>query len=81
MLVFIRTAVSGMSFKNKVAIVVLNLYLCCMKNLSTKGHKTDQSLREQILNSMIASFKIEGIDISIEVANAKLKKVINDLGK
>jgi hypothetical protein len=52
-----------------------------MKNPPNKGSKSDQSLREQILNSLIASFKIEGIDISKEVANAKLKKVISGMGK
>jgi len=38
-------------------------------------------LREQILNSMIASFKMEGIDISNENAKAMLKKIEPTLGK
>lgn len=52
-----------------------------MKNKVEKLSKKDLSLREQILNSMIASFKIEGIDISQQVANAKLKKINADMGK
>lgn len=37
--------------------------------------------RSQILQSMIASFKIEGIDIPADLANATLKKIEVSLGK
>ena len=52
-----------------------------MKKTTGKNQKNEQSLREQILYSMIASFKIEGIEISKQVANATLKKVSVSLGK
>ena len=44
---------------------------------STKG----QALRAEILKSLVASFKIEGIDISSRVAEQTLKKVEVSLGK
>lgn len=37
--------------------------------------------RAQILQSMIASFKIEGINIPADLANATLKKIEVSLGK
>jgi len=46
-------------------------------NKSKKGH----SLRQQILKSLMASFKIEGIDIPLSVAEQTLKKVELNLGK
>lgn len=52
-----------------------------MRTDSEKPNKKDKSVREQILQSMVASFKIEGIDISADSANAALKKVELNLGK
>ncbi len=52
-----------------------------MKNVPVKPNKKDKLVREQILQSMVASFKIEGIDISADSANAALKKVELNLGK
>ena len=43
--------------------------------------KNSESLREKILKSMVASFKIEGINISNAAAAASLKKVELNLGK
>jgi predicted nuclease with RNAse H fold len=47
----------------------------------TKRSKKKYSLREQILKSLMASFKIEGIDIPLNVAEHALKKVERDLEK
>jgi len=52
-----------------------------MKVKPKKSEKTERSLREEILQSMIASFKIEGINISKDDASATLKKVELNLGK
>ncbi len=52
-----------------------------MKNIPVKTNKKDKLVREQILQSMVASFKIEGIHISADSANAALKKVELNLGK
>ena len=46
-----------------------------------KKSKKGQSLREQILKSLMASFKIEGIDIPLNVAEQTLKKIELNLGK
>ena len=46
-----------------------------------KKSKKGQSLRKQILKSLMASFKIEGIDIPLNVAEQTLKKVELNLGK
>ena len=43
--------------------------------------KADKSRREEILRSLLASFKIEGIDISDTAAAAMLKKLEINLGK
>jgi hypothetical protein len=51
-----------------------------MKKTIKKTDKVD-SLREQILKSLIASFKIEGIEIPLNVAEQTLKKVELNLGK
>ena len=51
-----------------------------MKSTSKKDSKIN-TLREQILKSLIASFKIEGIDIPLNVAEKTLKKVELNLGK
>jgi len=51
-----------------------------MKKTTKKTNKVD-SLREQILKSLIASFKIEGIEIPLNVAEQTLKKVELNLGK
>ena len=51
-----------------------------MKSATKKVNETNQ-LREQILKSMIASFKIEGIDIPLSVAEKTLKRVELNLGK
>lgn len=59
----------------------LNAYFYIVKSKSKKTPKIDNSLREQILQSMMASFKIEGINIPIEAALATLKKVELNLGK
>jgi len=52
-----------------------------MKSKIDKNIKQNDSLREDILKSMVASFKIEGIHISPEKALASLKKVELNLGK
>jgi len=47
-----------------------------MKREAFKNNKKDKALtREQILQSMLASFKIEGINIPTDLANATLKKL------
>ena len=51
-----------------------------MKATSKKDNNVGD-LRAQILNSVIASFKIEGIDIPLNVAEQTLKKVEVNLGK
>jgi predicted nuclease with RNAse H fold len=51
-----------------------------MKSTSKKSKK-GQSLRAEILKSLMASFKIEGIDIPLNVAEQTLKKVELSLGK
>ena len=51
-----------------------------MKSDSKKSKK-DSSRRAQILKSLMASFKIEGIDIPLSVAEQTLKKVELILGK
>ena len=51
-----------------------------MKSTSKKDNKVT-ALREQILKSLIASFKIEGIDIPLNVAEQTLKKVELNLEK
>jgi hypothetical protein len=43
--------------------------------------KKNEKRREEILKSMIASFKIEGINISLDKALQSLKKVEINLGK
>lgn len=48
---------------------------------SSKKPKNKHSLREQILKSLMASFKIEGIDISLSFAEQALKKVELNPGK
>lgn len=48
---------------------------------TTKKSKKGQSLRAEILRSLMASFKIEGIDIPLSVAEQTLKKVELSLGK
>jgi hypothetical protein len=51
-----------------------------MKSTSKKDNKVS-ALREQILKSLIASFKIEGIDIPLSVAEQTLKRIEPNLGK
>ncbi len=51
-----------------------------MKSTSKKS-KNGHSLREEILKSLMASFKIEGIEIPLSVAEKTLKKVELNLGK
>ncbi len=51
-----------------------------MKSTSKKS-KSGSSLRAEILKSLIASFKMEGIDIPLSVAEQTLKKVELNLGK
>ena len=51
-----------------------------MKTTSKKSNQVTL-LREQILKSLIASFKIEGIDIPLSVAEQALKKVEINLEK
>lgn len=48
------------------------------KQVKTKDKKVT---REQIMQSALASFRIEGIDITEEKALAVLKKVVLTLGK
>jgi hypothetical protein len=52
-----------------------------VKTKSEKSSKTSKELRQEILNSMIASFKIEGITISSDIATTTLKKLEVTLGK
>jgi hypothetical protein len=56
------------------------LYIYVMKSTSKKSKK-GKSLRSEILRSLIASFKIEGIDIPLTVAEQTLKKVELSLEK
>jgi hypothetical protein len=46
-----------------------------VKTKVNKDIKSSKQIHEQILRSMIASFKMEGINISSELAMATLKKV------
>ena len=52
-----------------------------MKVKQPKIKKHDGNLRKEILNSMLASFKIEGILIPLEKATKTLQKVELNLGK
>jgi hypothetical protein len=52
-----------------------------MKRKSKKSADSTKSLREQILESMLASFKIEGINIPVDLALSTLDKVELNLGK
>jgi len=52
-----------------------------VKAKKVKPEQKDKSLREQILQSMVASFKIEGIYVPEDLAIAALKKVELNLGK
>lgn len=52
-----------------------------MKSKIKVTANSSRNLREQILNSMIASFKIEGINISAETAQKTLKRIEPTLGK
>lgn len=52
-----------------------------MKSKGKKSGKKNLALREEILRSMLHSFKIEGIYISESLAFASLKKVELNLGK
>ena len=49
-------------------------------NSDKKAH-TDKARREKILESLLASFKIEGIDIPKQFAAMTLKKLELTLGK
>jgi hypothetical protein len=49
--------------------------------IKQKKSTTKSSLREEILHSAIASFRIEGIHITTEQALAALKKIEANLGK
>ena len=51
-----------------------------MKDNGVKS-KSNKSLRQQILDSMLASFKIEGINIPTDIALKTLKKIEISLGK
>ena len=46
-----------------------------MKSKVNKVIKSSRQIHEEILRSMIASFKMEGINISSDLAIATLKKV------
>lgn len=73
---------SGWQRFRRVGTLVFGLifaYIYGMK--SPNKSKTDKSRREEILKSLLASFKIEGIDISAQVAAATLKKLELKLGK
>jgi len=59
----------------------LLIFVIPMKSKSTKAEKKNSTLREEILRSMVQSFKIEGIQISESNALASLKKVELSLGK
>ncbi|GAA3988805.1 hypothetical protein [Mucilaginibacter dorajii] len=52
-----------------------------MKSKANKKTVKQNTLREDILKSMVASFKIEGIHISDQKASAALKRVELSLGK
>jgi hypothetical protein len=52
-----------------------------MKSKDKKPGKRNPALREEILRSMLYSFKIEGIHISESLALASLKKVEHTLEK
>ena len=52
-----------------------------MKSKANKNSKSNKSLRQQILQSMLASFKIEGINIPANDAASALRKVELILGK
>ena len=62
--------------KNQLVFSVTFYYICRMKSSSKKS-----KIREQILKSLVASFKIEGIEIPLSVAELALKKVELNLGK
>jgi hypothetical protein len=51
-----------------------------VKKIAKKPSKNLPS-REQVMHSMMASFKIEGIDIPLDMAIKVLKKVELNLGK
>ena len=55
-------------------------YICIMKAQKIRRKKAIP-LREEILKSMLASFKIEGIIIPHDLALKALKKVEFSLGK
>jgi len=50
-------------------------------NTKSKKGKTKNTSREQIMQSTLASFRIEGINISKEMALSALKKVELSLGR
>jgi len=52
-----------------------------MKSKVVKTAKINDALKEDILKSMIASFKIEGIHISADSAAASLKRIETKRGK
>lgn len=53
-----------------------------MKRVAAKNNKKKEaSVREQILQSMVASFKIEGITIPADLANSALRKIEISLEK
>ncbi len=52
-----------------------------MKSKPKKNGKAKNGLREQILQSMLSSFRIEGIHIPPDAAAAALRKVELNLGK
>jgi hypothetical protein len=60
---------------------VKKCYIYPVKTKQEKSPKTNKELRQEILNSMIASFKIEGINISSDFATSTLKKLEVTLGK
>lgn len=62
-----------------LAFGLIFAYIYIMK--SSKKSKLDKSKREEILKSLMASFKIEGIDIPAQVAAAALKKLDLNPGK
>ncbi len=50
-------------------------------SMKTKPIKDKKEVRKQILESAMASFRIEGINIPKDVAEALLKKVELNLGR
>jgi hypothetical protein len=52
-----------------------------MKSGAKRTSKKNRSRREKILRSMMASFKIEGINISSDAAFDALKRIELNLGK